>query len=643
MDKIVYFDYCAFMILSALLFSTVFRKMTKGRVNRMFLILTFTCIITCLTDISAISFDRYCEMAIGWKYFIHTAYLILHNCTAVLYIYYFFALTDTFHKFTENAKRILLLWAPLLICIILLLVVNPFYHIIFYISETGKYTRGPYFFVLYIVAMIYMVFGITYLVVHKKLFNTRRFISLISVFPLTIIAVAIQFYYPAYVMEMFANALCLLFISMMVQRPEDTLDTDTGLNNLMAYVDDLNRASVSDKPVDIILINVTNYSSLHDMLTYDNMWQLLQKVSAKMTQVNEEQHLDAMLYYLGDGKFRFVIEKHHFKQTEHIAEMLNERMKQDFTMNQMEMNLLSCVCVVHFSEDICDVDSLLAFGNDLDAKFYTGRVLYARDIFKKEHYDIMRDMDRIIENAFVHHKFEVYYQPIYSIEEKRFNSAEALLRLKDDKYGFISPELFIPVAERNGAIHKIGDYVLEEVCKFISGEEYHKLNLDYIEVNLSVAQCMQNNLAYRIMEILKKYQVKPSQINLEITETAASYSQNAMMDNIDVLSSEGIHFSLDDFGTGYSNMRRIATMPFHLVKLDKTFTEMNRNPNLLIVLKNTIKMIKEMNMKIVVEGVENEELVKIFSDLDCEFIQGYYYSRPIPKDEFVAFIEQQQA
>jgi len=248
-------------------------------------------------------------------------------------------------------------------------------------------------------------------------------------------------------------------------------------------------------------------------------------------------------------------------------------------------------------------------------------------------------MDTIIESALSNKRFEVYYQPIYSVKEKKFHSAEALIRLKDEKYGFISPEVFIPVAEKSGAIHKIGDFVLEQVCAFIASDEYKKLGMSYIEVNLSVVQCMQPKLANHIMEILTRYGVRPEQLNLEITETAASISQQALEDNIKDLTNMGMKFSLDDFGTGYSNMQRIVKLPFDIIKLDRTFTELYDNPKLGIVLTNAINMIKAMKMKIVVEGVETEEMLKLFSELECEYIQGYYFSKPIPREEFVKFIQ----
>jgi len=247
-------------------------------------------------------------------------------------------------------------------------------------------------------------------------------------------------------------------------------------------------------------------------------------------------------------------------------------------------------------------------------------------------------LDSIIENAITNRKFHVYYQPIYSTKEERFNSAEALLRLIDDNYGFIPPDVFIPAAEKSGAIHKIGAYVLDEVCRFIASDDFSKLNIDYIEINLSVAQCMHKELPNLVLDTLKRYNVSPDKINLEITETAASFSQNIMAENIAKLNEAGIDFSLDDYGTGYSNIQRVSTLPLKIVKLDRTFVNVEDNPKMFIVLENTIKMLKDMEMEIVAEGIETEQLLNKFSDMKCEYIQGYYFSKPIPKHDFIAFI-----
>ena len=146
-----------------------------------------------------------------------------------------------------------------------------------------------------------------------------------------------------------------------------------------------------------------------------------------------------------------------------------------------------------------------------------------------------------------------------------------------------------------------------------------------------------------MLNTLKKYDITSDKINLEITETAVSYGQSIMKNNLDKLSTAGVSFSLDDYGTGYSNMRRVVQLPLKIVKLDKSFVDEQNNPKMWIMIQNTVKMLKDMNMEIVVEGIEDGETADQFASLDCDFIQGYYYSRPIPEDEFVDFIRKAKA
>ena len=140
---------------------------------------------------------------------------------------------------------------------------------------------------------------------------------------------------------------------------------------------------------------------------------------------------------------------------------------------------------------------------------------------------------------------------------------------------------------------------------------------------------------------MKKYKVDAKYINLEITETAAAYSHQNLMDNILKLHKSGISFSLDDYGTGYSNMSRIASMPFSIIKIDKSIVDaLEDNKKMPIILENTVKMVKDMDMEIVIEGVETRELLDSFVEMGCDFIQGYYFSRALPQREFCDFIRE---
>ena len=183
--------------------------------------------------------------------------------------------------------------------------------------------------------------------------------------------------------------------------------------------------------------------------------------------------------------------------------------------------------------------------------------------------------------------------------------------------------------------------MLEEVCRFIASEDFRKLGLEYIEVNLSVTQCMRVNLAEKVMSIMGKHRVSSELINLEITETAASHTQEIMAENLNKLTRAGISISLDDYGTGYSNIKRVIQLPLKIIKLDKTFVDEQDNPKMRVVLKNTVAMLKDMEMEIVVEGIETQEMLDFFTELQCDFIQGYFFSKPLPKPEFINFLKSQ--
>ncbi len=633
----IYFDICAVIILLMLVFSVYFRKMTVGLTNRLFIVLIFVTLATAVSDILSVVVPYGGGSASVLCSAFQYLYLLLRNSMSPVYILYLISLTDTWHKLNKSLVFKLFLVVPYSV-ILVTLVSNFFTGAVFSFDGNGAYTRGPAMPVLYVCSFTYLVTGIGYIIRYKKLFKAEKLLALCAIFPLTVVSLAIQWVFPDMLVEMFAAAVSLLLIIVTVQRPEELLDSLTGLSKYGAYGVDMKRNFANGKRVGIILVNISNYSSMHAILGFDNLNAMLKSIADRFVAINKEEKLHAGLYYLDRGRYRFVVTEKNWDKLEKTADKINTELKQSIIFKRMSLNLIAHVCIAHCPEEITEFETLMAFGNELNEMPYSGRVIRTSEIAKENRFRLTNELDAIIDNAIANRTFEVYYQPIYSIGTDSFISAEALLRLHHDKYGFISPDLFIPAAEKSGAIHKIGELVLEKVCSFIASSEFRELGLQYIEINLSVAQCMQADLADKILQIMKRYGVTSDKINLEITETAASYSQNIMMENLEKLTQAGIEFSLDDYGTGYSNIKSVASLPIKIVKLDKTFVDSENNPRMWTVLKNTIKMLKDMNMHIVVEGVETEGLVKKFTDLNCEYIQGYYYSRPIPESDFVAFM-----
>lgn len=640
---IVYFDICAVMILCVLIFSIFFKGMTSGASNRIFMCLIFITFFSAFSDLLTLKvpYEEGTAAAV-LNYGFHIAYLAVRNLMVPVYAVYLISLTDTWHKLKHSAMFKIMFSLPYA-AVIAVLIVNAWNGSVFFYDESGGYKRGPLIAVLYVSSFLYLVYGMFYLFRYRKLFTLEKLLSLFAICPLTLLAVAVQFFVPTMLVEMFASAIDLLIILITVQRPEELMDSLTGLGKYDAYCVDMKKIFANGKKVGVIMVNISNYSSMHAILGLDNLNLVLKGIAFKLQTINKDAKLGADLYYLDRGRYRFVIAEENWDKIEKIADKINFELKKNIIFNHMSLNLIAFVCIAFCPDEITGFEPLMAFGNELNDMPYTGRVLKTSEIARENRFRLNSELDAIIDSAIANRAFDVYYQPIYSIADRSFISAEALLRLKHEKYGFIPPDLFIPAAEKSGAIHKIGEIVMEKVCAFIASGSFSELGLQYIEVNLSVAQCMQDGLADNILKIMKKYGVAPEKINLEITETAASYSQNIMMENLDKLTEAGVEFSLDDYGTGYSNIKSVASLPIKIVKLDKTFVDNESNPRMWIVLKNTIKMLKDMNMHIVVEGIETEGLMKKFADLECEYIQGYYYSRPIPEADFVDFMRRQAA
>lgn len=639
MEKIIYFDYAAILLLVILFITVLVKKMTRGRLNRVFLALLVCTFVSTFFDIWAITLDKNFSGLILEKYIIHTAYLLIHAMVAPIFLYYIIELTDTFFKFIEEKQNIVVMVIPVIFAEVL--ICSNFIHKkVFFVDSEGVYRRGPLMTSLYFLVGIYIVAGLFYLIVYRKEFEKGRFISLMADIVFLVIAVCLQFVYPYLIVEMFAQTMGLLFIILMIQKPEDRLDTDTGISKLSAFVETLNRSKMNSKPERIIMVNMVNYKAVRDTLGYEETRILKRKIADKLEQILIENCVEGELYYADGGRYRVLVNYNQHESTKGLAEAINKAFKTKKFEND---NIMMCICVVNFPEDISNVDTLIAFGNDLDINSYTGEVLTASTIYEANYYDIKRDLDQILERAVINQTFEMYYQPIFNVDTGKFNSVEALVRLKDRKYGNISPGFFIPMAEKSGAIHKITEVIIKKVCEFIKSDEFEHLGFDYVEVNLSIAHCMKRNMADEIIKQIRDAGVDFSKINFEITETATGAYGDIIVENIMKFHEAGFELSLDDFGIGYSNFQRLASMPFKIIKFDRIFTGYIDNPQMMLLTENLINTIKSMGYEVLIEGIENRELLDYFIENGCDYVQGYYYTRPLPVQQLVDYIDNYKA
>ncbi|MBQ8786339.1 MAG: EAL domain-containing protein [Oscillospiraceae bacterium] len=241
------------------------------------------------------------------------------------------------------------------------------------------------------------------------------------------------------------------------------------------------------------------------------------------------------------------------------------------------------------------------------------------------------DMDRALANR----EFQVYLQPKISTSEETLGGAEALVRWIHPTEGFIPPNRFIPIFEKNGFILKLDDYMLEEVARVQSEWLAEGRRLVPISVNVSRAHFTREDLAEHICSIVDKYQVPHSVIELELTESAFFDDKNVLLNTVHKLREAGFQVSMDDFGAGYSSLNSLKELQLDVLKIDADFFRgADAEERGLLIVSEVIDLAKKLNMKIVAEGIESKEQVEFLTEQECDLIQGYFYAKPMPVTEF---------
>jgi diguanylate cyclase (GGDEF)-like protein len=231
----------------------------------------------------------------------------------------------------------------------------------------------------------------------------------------------------------------------------------------------------------------------------------------------------------------------------------------------------------------------------------------------------------------------VYYQPQMDIKENRVIGAEALIRWEHPEKGFISPGLFIPIAEESGIIIKLEEWVIDKALSEIKDltKRLGHFPLDHIALNISTVHFLQPHFVEKLMLQLYKHGVEPEWIELEITESGIMHNIDDAAKKIKELKSFGFTFAIDDFGTGYSSLAYLKQLPVNLVKIDQSFIlGMHENKGDAIIVEAVIAIAEKFDFKVLAEGVENKETLEVLKHFNCDIYQGYYGHKPMPMNQF---------
>ena len=328
-----------------------------------------------------------------------------------------------------------------------------------------------------------------------------------------------------------------------------------------------------------------------------------------------------------------------------IAQRVSLALKTPFSINNKPIYVNSHIGIAVYPEHGTDAETILKNADAAlsEAQKLQNNYIYYNPTITSQAQKLLT-LENLLHSALKQNEFLLYYQPIVNIITGKIVKMEALIRWRNPQLGLVKPEVFIPLAEENGAIIPIGEWVLKTACAQNKAWQTMGLAPIKMSVNLSVRQFQQPNLVFNIAQILRQTKLSPSYLELEITESITMQNTESAKAILQKLHQMGIALSMDDFGTGYSSLGYLKQFPFCTLKIDRSFIkDLPSSAEDIAIVDAVITLGQGLHLNVVAEGVETAELRDLLKNLGCEYIQGYLFSMPLPAGEATKLLQENQS
>ncbi|MBR0091898.1 MAG: EAL domain-containing protein, partial [Lachnospiraceae bacterium] len=634
MELAIAFDAAAFLLCAFCAWHELRKGSKRNKQNKVFFLITANLMLSALVAVTSNVIQQVdslrTESNRGLLFLALMLYFLIHNLLSSIYVYYIRTLIgmDANTTFVKEVR-----FFSVGIINTILVLGNLVFGWIFTITADMRYVRGRLVPLLYACSLFYLFLGLYYMVRYRDALTKKTMQALYVYYGIIITGVAIQFLIPQWKVELFFETICLVGFMMTFEEDAALHNPVTGLYNRQAFRQDITRLLTTRQPffcINISLLNLRFYTRIMNLESYNEM---LSGVGAWVQALRGR----SLTYFFGDH-FTLLLFETDEEEVKKLTEEIRFVMETPWVSGGSEIQFQSFISVFKAPEDVNTIDDvldLMEYEPDNKGAHVTVQYRESLAYVKRE-----AAVERALRNAVSNRSFQVYYQPIYSCETGTITSAEALVRLFDEELGAVSPGEFIPIAEKSALIVEIGNIVFEKVCRFLQEAKPEQYGIEYTEVNLSVAQFMQSDLVETFSRIIEEYAVKPSQINLEITESVASDSTEPFMLAVRQLENMGFSFSMDDYGTGYSNIASILNVNFTNIKMDKSFlARALDNEQSASILRDTTHLIRHLGRNVLQEGVETRDELNFVQEAGCNLVQGYYFSKPLPEQDFLSFVK----
>jgi len=421
--------------------------------------------------------------------------------------------------------------------------------------------------------------------------------------------------------------------------PLTDLPNRTLLDDRLAQA--IGRARRSEDNIGVLFIDLDRFKNVNDSLGHPTGDKLLQDVAKRLHHLLRDQDTVARL---GGDEFIILIEELDKPEVaEAVANKVIDALSRPFTIHSQEIYLGASIGISIFPDDGDTAEALIKYA---DAAMYRakehGRNNY--QFYTQELTDNAMErleLESALRRALERNELELYYQPQVNLSNGAIIGVEALLRWHHPEFGMVPPDKFIPLAEESGLISGIGEWVLQAACHQAVEWSRQYESFKRIAVNLSGVQVQRGDIVDKVRSILNQSGLSPQMLELEITESVLMHYPEIAAQSLGGLREIGIELAIDDFGTGYSSLSYLKRFPIQILKIDRSFVmDVPHDINDTAITRAVIAMGKSLQLKLIAEGVETEEQEQFLIREGCDIGQGYYYSRPLPADEFTKLLKQ---
>ncbi len=383
----------------------------------------------------------------------------------------------------------------------------------------------------------------------------------------------------------------------------------------------------------IIFIDLDNFKSINDTLGHD-YGDLMLIVFSQLLSICVKNY--GKLYRVGGDEFIILIER--FSSIEMLRELCStilDYCKKPFELNEKQLYMTTSIGISIFPKDSSDMNDLLKFSDlamfkskaDGKNKYTFFEQTLMKSYIRKM--VIENELKESIKNS----ELFIVYQPQIDALKNKIVAFEALLGWNNKRLGFISPAEFIPIAEKTGMIIEIGDWVLDKVCKKVHEFKDKNYKFNNMAINVSPIQIREKNFKDKIIKCCEKNKIPLNLLEIEVTESTLIELNEEKISDLYELIKKDINISIDDFGTGYSSLSYLTVLPINTLKIDKSFIDNIEDEKNRAVIECILSLSKRLKYKVIAEGVEIKEQLKMLMNLGCNIIQGYYFSKPVGADE----------